>query len=112
MAKKKKNKLNKILKQRQLQQLATSREIEPLPTVSVAQPATIFQPPSTVSPSTNFTSVAAVPDNRFGREILRTLISLLIVAILLVIAVIIDRRTSYFTNFSNWLFYTLRLNNK
>lgn len=108
MSKKKHSKLNKLLKERQLQQLASGQTLAQIePTVRSEPTVTRVSEPKTntvIEPSSN--------DSHIGREILRTLISLMIVAVLLVAAVIVDRHTHYLTNFGAWLFKALRLNTK
>lgn len=100
MSKKKRNKLNKMLKAQQLQQI-NAGQILPMSS-PVAAPAVALPTAPIVRPA----------DQHMSREILRTLVSLLVVAALLLAAVIVDRRNNYFTTFGAWLFQALRLANK
>lgn len=103
MAHKKKNKLNKMLKAQQLQQISIG-QISP----NLATAPALATPASAVAPA----AVIRPVDRHLSREIFRTLISLLVVAALLVVAVIVDHRTNYLTNFGAWLFKALRLASK
>lgn len=98
MAKKKKNRLNKLLKAQQLERLNASKE------------------PDSSSLMTSVRVVEAAPNSQQAdtnifvkAEITRTVVSLAIVGLLLVVAVIIDRRSDIFSQFGNWLYQALRL---
>lgn len=105
MSKKKHHKLNKLLKQQQFQQLAAGVPVTPaLPKPSVTSDAHSLP----AAPA----AIALPADRHLQHEILRTLISLVVIVTLLVVAVGVDRRTTDFARFGSWLFQTLRLNNK
>ena len=101
MAKKKKNKLNKILKQQHLQQLSNAAVL-PIRPASIAATPPRFVPPADTAP-------VALLDHHFGREIWQTVISLAVVALLLAVVVATHHHNNYLTTFGNWLYQTLRL---
>ncbi|HSX42443.1 MAG TPA: hypothetical protein VLE93_03820 [Candidatus Saccharimonadales bacterium] len=102
MSKKKKSRLNKMLKAQQLQQISAGQVLPVSPTTPAPMAVMTIAANPVVRPA----------DRHLSREILRTLISLLVVAALLFTAVIVDRRTNLFTTFGAWLFQALRLANK
>lgn len=101
MAKKSKKNLQKILaKRQQLQQLNTS-----------AAPASLPEPSEELKalPTVTQKSVAALPAYSHNRELVRTVISIAIIAALLIGVVIFDRQRDDLATFGNWLYNTLRL---
>lgn len=99
MAKKSKKNLQKILaKRQQLEQLSTTSLTPALP----EEPKKATQLPTEKS-------VAALPAYSHNRELIRTGISILIIAVLLVGVIIFDRQRDDLNTFGNWLYSTLRL---
>jgi len=107
MSKKNKKNLQKLLeKKRALQEISTQR-VEPTKP-SILSTFRSTSSPSAVHPAvvTETEPVAAIPTHH-SKEIIRTLISVLIIVLLMTGAIIVDKKTSKFTNFGNWLYRTL-----
>lgn len=102
MAKKKKQNLQQLIaKKQKLQQ--------------VTQGAVISFEPQTEIVSAPKTEAAIVTEelqatpNTSGRELKKTAVSIVLIAVLLVAAVIVDKKLPYFSEFGNWLYRALRL---
>ncbi len=102
MAKKKKQNLQKLIaKKQQLQQIAQgavvsfsdSAPIEPYhkPEVAVVK-ATLSQPKATSD-----------------RALRKTVVSIAIIALLLIVAIILDQKSPYLNQFGDWIYSALRL---
>lgn len=114
MSKKNKKNLQKLLeKKRALQEISASATVVPSKAKPVVRPTT-FNAPSFTShlPQEAITQMAVEPElasqipTHHSKEIIRTLISVLIIAILMTGAIITDRKSPDFTNFGNWLYRT------
>jgi len=106
MAKKQKRNLQKLItKKQQIQQLTQGPVIS---FTASAEPSYVGEQVMTAAqpnrPSQSAT-VAAGP----GRELRKTAISIVLIALLLTLAVITDHKTPYFNHFGDWLYRTLRL---
>ena len=103
MAKKNRQKLQQLIaKRQQLQVLQTNQ-----PTSPTTQPKLSSQPlalttaePITDQPAINY---------QVGREIRRTAVSIGVIIILLAAGFIVDKKTSQFQIFGDWLYRNLRL---
>lgn len=104
MSKKHKRNLQVLLKKRQQLQYLNQSSTEPL--VALPQPIANLNLPKTVT-------VPALPEKSrsTNREVTKTLLSFAAILVLLAVAVIIDRKTPFLTEFGNWLYSALRLNN-
>lgn len=101
MAKKQKKNLQKLVQKRQqLQQV--SQSVDSTSTVAVSPAGTIALPAPVTLP-------ALPADNHLIKEVSRTLLSFVFIALLLTIAVIIDHKTAFFSNLGDRLFTFLRL---
>ncbi|MCR4277711.1 MAG: hypothetical protein NUV80_00285 [Candidatus Berkelbacteria bacterium] len=102
MSKKKKQNLQKLIaKKQQLQQIAQGS------VVSFQENSLIetFQKPEVaISPTTTYQ-----PKATRDRALRKTAFSIVIIAILLVTAVIFDKKSPYLNQFGDWIYWALRL---
>ena len=102
MGKKKKQNLQKLIaKKQQLQQIAQGAVVS-FEEKAKTEPYQI--PEAAVAAVTTYQPKVA-GDRALGK----TAISIVIIAVLLVVAVIFDRRSPYLNQFSDWLYNALRL---
>ncbi|HUD20589.1 MAG TPA: hypothetical protein VMQ44_00780 [Candidatus Saccharimonadales bacterium] len=106
MSKKNKKNLQKLLeKKRALQEISSH------PT-AVTKPAILpsFRPAPTsptphISIEAEVEPAASIPSHH-SKEIIRTLVSVFIIAVLMTGTIIVDKKTAHFTSFGNWLYRT------
>ena len=113
MSKKNKKNLQQLLeKRRALQQIGSVSTISPKKNEPVSTVRKIIAPVQTTT-TVDSTVEALVEQpkvpNHHSREIFRTLVSVLIITIVLIGAIILDKRSDVFTTFGNWLYSSLKL---
>lgn len=111
MAKKQKRNLQKlIVKKQQLQQVGRINQnkvvsYEAAPTAMMTNNNEVTAVATmTAEPIVNHFNTAGT-----GRELRKTAISIILIAILLSAAVVVDHRTPYLTHFGDWLYRSLKL---
>ncbi|MEX1123633.1 MAG: hypothetical protein WEC81_00405 [Patescibacteria group bacterium] len=119
MAKKNSKNIQKLLKKRHLQALQEGRISEPTPTpptistVESPRPeiAAPSQLPALPSPESRPALANKLLAIRGLSPIIKTLISVLIIAVILIAVTISAGKSDYLTKFGDWLYTTLGLNN-
>jgi len=105
MAKKNKKNIQKLLaKKRQIQQLGSKSVLPELPNHLTSEPT------PTALPVTKTTPIL-LGENTHLKELKRTIISILVIALLLAAVVIFDQNNNLLDQFGNQLYNGLRLNN-
>lgn len=105
MAKKNKKNIQKLLaKKRQIQQLSSKAPAPELVDHSTKEPAIAALPVEKVSP-------ALLTENTHIKELKRTVVSIIIIALILTAIVIFDKNNNLLDQFGNQLYNSLRLNN-
>lgn len=102
MSKKKKQNLQKLIaKRQQLQQVAQGAVLS---FSENSQIETFQKPEVTVTQTTTYQ-----PKATRDRALRKTAVSIVIIAVLLIVAVIVDKKSPYLNQFGDWIYSTLRL---
>jgi len=107
MAKKQKRNLQKLIaKKQQLTQVIQGATIsfEETPVIIPAQKVRPAIAAQSTQPATH-----PLVTTGAGRELRKTAVSIVLIALILTAAIIFDHKTPYFSHFGDWLYKTLRL---